>query len=135
MENGQGPLGCRTLLLEDPETGADLGRTGGFSWHDAVPEAEAASFARAQSDGIYDEDGGGYYYWDADEDLWWTYDTADAITNHKFPRVIEARRLGGVFAWGLGEDGLEYRHFRAMGQAWKQLEGGQESGRDGRGEL
>jgi hypothetical protein len=28
---------CKTALMEDPETGADLGQAGGFSWHDSVP--------------------------------------------------------------------------------------------------
>ncbi|KAL2169129.1 hypothetical protein VTG60DRAFT_6456 [Thermothelomyces hinnuleus] len=107
------PIGCPTLLLEDPETGEDLGRSGAFSWHDSVPEEVAESFARALDHGVYDEEGGGYYYWDAMEDLWWTFDTPDAI-KRKFPRILGKRRLGGVFAWGIGEDAPLFKHFAAL---------------------
>ncbi|KAK3935452.1 endochitinase 1 [Diplogelasinospora grovesii] len=113
------PLGCPTLLLEDPVTGADLGRSGGFSWHDPVPEDVAASFAKALDQGIYDEDRGGYYYWDEEEDIWWTFDTADAI-GRKFPLVLEKRRLGGVFAWGLGEDAPMFEHLTALNESLAQ---------------
>jgi GH18 family chitinase len=112
-EQKPSPVGCPTLLLEDPKTGADLGRTGGFSWHDSVPEDVAGSFTRALDQGTYDEVGGGYYYWDSEEDLWWTFDTADAITK-KFPAILEKRKLGGVFAWGLGEDAPVFEHLKAV---------------------
>lgn len=110
------PIGCPTLLLEDPETGADLGRTGGFSWHDPVPQDVAESFNRALLDGMYDDQHGGYYYWDEEEDLWWTFDTADAVTR-KFSHIVDKRRLGGVFAWGLGEDAPVFEHFNAVSNA------------------
>lgn len=117
------PIGCPTLLLEDPETGEDLGRSGAFAWHDPVPEGMAESFARALEDGVYDEEGGGYYYWDAREDLWWTFDTPDSI-KRKFPRVLDKRQLGGVFAWGLGEDAPLYEHFAALNDGLERyLEG------------
>ena len=107
------PVGCPTLLLEDPETGADLGRGGGFSWHDSVPEDVVESFARALDQGTYDDRQGGYYYWDLIESLWWTFDTPDAI-KRKFPLILSKRRLGGVFAWGLGEDAPLFKHFAAL---------------------
>ncbi|KAB5584932.1 glycoside hydrolase family 18 protein [Coniochaeta sp. 2T2.1] len=107
------PLGCPTLLLEDPKTGADLGRAGGFSWHDAVPAELGESFGRALDDGTYDDKGGGYYYWDEQEDLFWTFETADAISR-KVPAIMDNRRLGGVFAWGLGEDAPVFEHFKAL---------------------
>ncbi|KAK3367471.1 glycoside hydrolase family 18 protein [Podospora didyma] len=110
------PVGCPTLLLEDPETGGDLGRGGGFSWHDPVPKEVAGSFTRALNLGTYDENQGGYYYWDKDEDIWWTFDTPDAI-KRKFPLVVNKKRLGGVFAWGLGEDAPMYEHLGAMNEA------------------
>ncbi|KAL2756053.1 glycoside hydrolase family 18 protein [Sodiomyces alcalophilus JCM 7366] len=106
-------VGCPTLLLEDPVTGADLGRAGGFSWHDPVPEAEAASFARALSEGKYDEREGGYYYWDEEERRWWTFDTPLAILR-KFSLIVIEKALGGVFAWGLGEDAPRFEHLRAV---------------------
>lgn len=107
------PVGCPTLQLEDPETGEDLGRSSGFSWHDSVPEEVAESFARALDNGVYDDQQGGYYYWDAMESLWWTFDTPDAI-KRKFPLILGKRRIGGVFAWGLGEDAPLFKHFTAL---------------------
>ncbi|KAJ9150210.1 Chitinase 1 [Pleurostoma richardsiae] len=111
--NAEVPVGCKTLLLEDPETGVDLGRTGGFSWHDRVPDEVAGSFARAQQFGSYDTKQGGWYFWDDKEDIWWTYDTEYAIIR-KFPLLVQKMQLGGVFAWGLGEDGNLFRHLQAV---------------------
>ncbi|KAL9619237.1 MAG: hypothetical protein Q9160_006089 [Pyrenula sp. 1 TL-2023] len=107
------PVGCRTALMEDPQTGEDLGKAGAFSWHDDVPSDLADSFSRAQLHGEYDDDQGGHYYWDPAENLWWSWDTPDAIAN-KFPGILNPRRLGGVFAWGLGEDANEWRYLRAL---------------------
>jgi GH18 family chitinase len=104
-------LECPTQLLEDPETGADMGKTAGFSWHDTVPEDLADSFTRAQTDGQYFDDGS-YGYWDALEKRWWTYDTPLSI-KHKFGQIMGPMELGGVFAWGLGEDAPEFRHLEA----------------------
>jgi GH18 family chitinase len=112
-EQSASPIGCPTLLLEDPDTGADLGRSGAFSWHDPVPEELAESFQRALNQGTYDDKGGGYYFWDSIEDIWWTFDTADAI-RRKFPSILSQRRLGGVFAWGLGEDAPLFEHLAAL---------------------
>ncbi|VBB81290.1 Putative Glycoside Hydrolase Family 18 [Podospora comata] len=109
------PIGCPTVLLEDPSTGADLGQAGAFSWHDAVPEDVANSFTRAIGKGRYDEKQGGYYYWDEEEDIWWTFDTAEAI-NRKLPVLVDKKRLGGVFAWGLGEDAPVYERLAAINE-------------------
>ncbi|KAL2134304.1 hypothetical protein VTI74DRAFT_501 [Chaetomium olivicolor] len=109
------PVGCPTLLLEDPETGEDLGRSGAFSWHDEVPEEVAESFARALDHGVYDDEQGGFYYWDSLDDLWWTFDTPDAI-KRKFSIILDKRRLGGVFAWGLGEDAPLFKHLEALNE-------------------
>ncbi|KAH7353997.1 chitinase 18-4 [Plectosphaerella cucumerina] len=115
-------VGCPTLLLEDPVTGGDLGRTGGFSWHDPVPEDQKASFERALLHGRYDKKGGGHYYWDAETRRWWTFDTPEAITR-KFPLIVDEKRLGGLFAWGLGEDAPEFRHLRAVNKALEGYNG------------
>ncbi|KAI0400109.1 glycoside hydrolase family 18 protein [Xylaria palmicola] len=114
------PIGCPTGLMEDPETGADLGKTGGFSWHDQIPEDVRVSFEKALKGGHYDEQGGGYWYWDEDQALWWTFDTPDAITK-KFPLIMEEKRLGGVFAWGLGEDAPDFAHLRALNAGVEHL--------------
>lgn len=94
---GKNAVGCPTGLMEDPETGADLGKTGGFSWHDPVPDNVRDSLDEALTQGSYDEDG--YYYLDKKEGLWWTFDTPDAILK-KFPVIVRSRRLGGVFEIG-----------------------------------
>lgn len=114
------PVGCPTLLLEDPATGADLGRAGAFSWHDPVPEHLADSFSRARgSAGRYDADGS-HYYWDPAERLWWTFDDVVSLRS-KLPRILAARGLGGVFAWALGEDGPAFAHFIALVRGVRKL--------------
>ncbi|OTB02712.1 glycoside hydrolase family 18 protein [Hypoxylon sp. CI-4A] len=119
------PIGCPTALLEDPKTGTDLGRAGSFSWRDDVPQDVKASFERATTQGKYDAVGGGYYYWDQDETLWWTFDTPSAISK-KFPYVVEAEGLGGVFAWGLGEDAPKWNHLKALNAGVRGLLGKKE---------
>ncbi|KAL4753663.1 hypothetical protein BDW72DRAFT_190871 [Aspergillus terricola var. indicus] len=106
------PIGCPTVLMENPDTGADLGQAGAFSWNDQVPNELAASFEKAETNGEYDPVGGGYYFWDSEENIFWSWDTADAI-QRKFPAILEERNLGGVFAWGLGEDAPNFAHLKA----------------------
>ncbi|KAI8940916.1 hypothetical protein NX059_002174 [Plenodomus lindquistii] len=114
------PVGCKTELMEDPETGADLGKTGGFSWHDEVPDEFKVSFGKAVKSGEYDAVGGGYYYWDESERLFWTWDTARAI-ERKLKVVFETKRIGGVFAWGLGEDAPKFEHLKAANEGVRRL--------------
>ncbi|GKU00281.1 extracellular chitinase [Fusarium langsethiae] len=116
------PVGCPTPLLEDPETGADLGKTGGFSWHDEVPKDAAQSFSRARSDGKYDVDGS-YYYWDEQELRWWSFDTKRSIQT-KFERIVPQLKLGGVFAWGIGEDAPDFEHFLATAEEVRKIREG-----------
>ncbi|PHH85293.1 hypothetical protein CDD83_631 [Cordyceps sp. RAO-2017] len=113
------PLGCPTQLLEDPDTGADLGKTGAFSWHDQVPAALAPSFSRAQTLGRYFEDGS-FGYWDGEEQRWWSFDTPGVI-DRKMSDVVGPRQLGGVFAWGLGEDAPGFTHLAATIKGMKAL--------------
>jgi GH18 family chitinase len=113
---GRKGVGCRTMLLEDPVTGADLGRSGSFSWHDPVPPELAASFSKAMRRGRYDSHGGGHFFWDKEENRFWSWDTPDAI-QRKFPLLVDELGLGGVFAWGLGEDAPDFKHLRALTEA------------------
>ena len=115
------PVGCRTALMEDPVTGADLGQAGAFSWHDRVPVEVSASFQRAMAHGKYDGDGGGHYYWDSGENIWWSWDTPDAIVE-KFPAIMEKKDLGGAFAWGLGEDADDFIHFTTLTSKMESFE-------------
>lgn len=50
---------CKAATMEDPQTGADLGKAGAFSWHDEIPSELKESFGKALEYGIYDEVGGG----------------------------------------------------------------------------
>ncbi|RYO78022.1 hypothetical protein DL766_006922 [Monosporascus sp. MC13-8B] len=111
----QSPIGCSTLLMEDPRTGVDMEHTGAFAWADDVPAEMQASFYKALREGQYDNIGGGYYYWDADQDIWWSHETPSSIED-KFGLVRELG-LGGVFAWELGADGPEYSRLAALNAA------------------
>ena len=113
-------IGCKTLLMEDPITGADLGQAGAFSWHDTVPEELSASYQKAKLYGRYDSEHGGHYYWDSEENLWWSWDTPSAILK-KIPTIVEKKKLGGVFAWGLGEDADRFTHLEALTGALEKL--------------
>ncbi|KAL7927061.1 glycoside hydrolase family 18 protein [Trichoderma austrokoningii] len=117
----QHPLGCRTQLLEDPDNGADLGKTAAFSWHDEVPAELASSFGKAQIHGRYYEDGS-YGYWDDEEKRWWSYDTPLTIKS-KMPQLLGDLQLGGVFAWGLGEDAPQFVHLKATVDGIQALRG------------
>ncbi|XWW92392.1 hypothetical protein V2A60_000315 [Cordyceps javanica] len=121
-------LGCPTQLLEDPETGEDLGRTAAFSWHDTVPSEVAESFARALSDGEYFEDGS-YGYWDERERRWWTFDTVGVI-EQKMKELVGSMRLGGVFAWGLGEDAPGFTRLAATVHGVRALQDLSGGGKD-----
>ncbi|KAL4907589.1 hypothetical protein BDW74DRAFT_126175 [Aspergillus multicolor] len=113
------PVGCPTVLMEDPSTGADLGKAGAFSWIDRVPSELSASFEKAKANGIYDTVGGGYYFWDEEESIFWSWDTSDAI-KRKFPSILREKNLGGVFAWGLGEDAPDFTHLEATIEALRE---------------
>ncbi|KAH8176778.1 glycosyl hydrolases family 18 domain-containing protein [Sarocladium implicatum] len=120
-------LGCPTQLLEDPETGADLGRTGSFSWHDPIPEDLASSFARARAaEGVRFPDGS-FGYLDRVENRWWSYDTPAVVWDKVELFLSQPRngRPGGVFAWGLGEDAPEFLRLKATMEAvdkWERRE-------------
>lgn len=109
------PVGCKTTLMEDPTTGADLGQAGAFAWSDDIPLELKDSFTKALAHSVYDEVQGGDYYWDYEENIWWTWDTPAAIAN-KFPLILRKKGLGGVFAWGLGEDSGKWEV--SLKQSW-----------------
>lgn len=110
------PIGCKTVLMEDPTTGADLGQAGAFSWNDQVPQNLEASLKLALNNAKYDSEQGGSYFWDKNENIWWSWDTPEAIQK-KIPLIVEKMGLGGVFAWGLGEDAPNWAHLKALTSA------------------
>jgi GH18 family chitinase len=113
----ENPIGCPTVLMEDPTMGADLGHAGAFAWADPVPDAVKDSFQKAVTDGQYDEVGGGYWYFDSSTEppLWWSFETPESLTK-KYALVAE-KGINGVFAWELGGDGPEHKHLAALNNA------------------
>ena len=41
----------------------------------------------------------------------------------KFPAIMEKKKIGGAFAWGLGEDGDHFTHFKALTAEMKKFGG------------
>lgn len=117
-DNTRTPVGCKTLLLEDPATGGDLGRAGAFSWHDEVPGEMKGSFNRALSSREYDEDEGATYYYDSEEAIWWTFDDAHSI-KRKVEQLNRELKVRGTFAWGLGEDAPDFGRLQSLIDAVK----------------
>lgn len=109
------PIGCATVELEDAN-GQDTGKSGALTF-ERNPEVSSSSITnswqKAKSNGITDEDAGGKYYWDKDAQLFWTWDTPDLIAK-KFDKIIAANGLGGVMAWSLGEDSLDWSELKAI---------------------
>jgi hypothetical protein len=73
----------------------------------------AGSWQLAAKYGVTDEAAGGQYYFDALNRLFWTWDTPTLITR-KFDNIVRRYKLGGVMAWSLGEDSLDWSHIRQM---------------------
>ena len=109
------PVGCKVPLMEDPETGDDLGQCGAFDWRSIPPDLKRP-FQKALDNGSYDRIGGGHYYWDLEDRRWWTWETPEAIRK-KFESLVPTRGLGGVFAWALGEDAPDFSHLKALGKS------------------
>lgn len=110
------PIGCPTVLMENPDTGVDLRQSGAFAWADQIPDKPAElseSWQAAKEQPKQDPNDGSYYYWDQATDIWWTFDTAKAVTN-KFKTVLKEKNLGGVFAWELGGDGPDFSRWEAL---------------------
>ncbi|KAJ5124162.1 uncharacterized protein N7515_007987 [Penicillium bovifimosum] len=77
-----------------------------------------ASWRKAQQDGKTDDKGGGQYYFDKENNLFWTWDTPEMI-DRKFKEIVAEKKLGGVMAWSLGEDTYKFEHLQAMQKGLK----------------
>ena len=77
------------------------------------------SWRRASTDGQTDNQQGGQYYWDEQTNLFWSWDTPELITR-KFSDIVQAKNLGGVMAWSLGEDTYKFAHLDAMQNGVRQ---------------
>ncbi|KAI2486503.1 glycosyl hydrolase family 18 [Pyrenophora tritici-repentis] len=81
----------------------------------------AGSWQRAVKNGVTDQQAGGQYYFDAENRLFWTWDTPDLISR-KFEDIVKKYRLGGVMAWSLGEDSAGWTHLTRMAQEVAKLQ-------------
>lgn len=70
-------------------------------------------FKTAMANGVTDEEAGGEYYYDKENNVFWSWDTA-ALIERKFTEIVAARGLGGVMAWSAGEDGYDWSHMLAL---------------------
>lgn len=121
IQDNAGPIGIKTTLMEDPDTGADLGQAGAMVWSNIPAEMEA-ELHQTLAGGTYDEEGGGHYFWDRERHRWWTWETPEAIRK-KFDSVVSSYGLGGVFAWALGEDAPRFEHLSALNRAVESAKG------------
>lgn len=80
----------------------------------------AQSFANALANGQTDADAGAQWLIDSDTNLFWTWDTSDLITQ-KFSDIIEAKSLGGIMAWSLGEDSNDWGLLKTMQEGVAKL--------------
>jgi GH18 family chitinase len=93
--NPESPVGCKIVLMEELEK----------------------SFHTALNDRQWDKDGN--YYWDAEEKIFWSWDTPASMAE-KFPAIVKSRKLGGVFAWGLGEDADAFLHLKTLNALYRK---------------
>ncbi|POS83804.1 hypothetical protein EPUL_005671 [Erysiphe pulchra] len=73
----------------------------------------ASLFQTAMANGITEEAAGGRFYFDRGNNLFWTWETP-ALIARKFSEIVEARGLGGVMAWSLGQDSYDFSHILAL---------------------
>jgi GH18 family chitinase len=102
----ENPVGCKTAMMEDPVNGRDLGQAGQFAWCDDVPLALENSFKKAMQGAMWDDV-------HREENIFWSWDAPYVITK-KIPLILEEKKLGGVFSWGLGEDSPKWEHLKAL---------------------
>lgn len=76
------------------------------------------SFKDALTYGKLDSDNGGEWYVDDEAGLFWTWETPELITR-KFGEIIAARGLGGIMAWSLAEDSVDWKLLKAMQEGVK----------------
>jgi chitinase len=78
----------------------------------------AGSWQLAAAHGVTDEEAGGQYYFDAQNRLFWTWDTP-ALICRKFDEIVRKYKLGGAMAWSLGEDSNDWSHIKQMAKELK----------------
>lgn len=79
----------------------------------------AKSFQRAMREGHIDLDLGGWWWWDQENNLFWSWDTADIIYN-KCLEYVPKLGLGGLASYTAPMDSMDWRRMikTASGVAW-----------------
>ncbi|KAI1342183.1 glycoside hydrolase family 18 protein [Xylariaceae sp. FL0016] len=114
------PIGCPTKLMEDPNTGADLGTSGAavFALNDDFSVDWQAASAKGQADNVQ---GGQWCVSNAKGiSSFWTWDTPEFIAE-KFSTIVKPMKLGGVMAWSLGEDDPSFTYVQALNKGLQTL--------------
>lgn len=75
----------------------------------------AGSWQSAAAGGIADEKAGGQYFLDTSNNLFWTWDTTEFISQ-KFDKIVRKYKLGGAMAWSLGEDSANWSHIKKISE-------------------
>ncbi|KAL5049930.1 hypothetical protein BDW71DRAFT_216818 [Aspergillus fruticulosus] len=117
------PAGSCCSIYGNCGTGDDFCLTAcdsNFGECKGVPIQE--SWRRARAEGKTDEEGGGQYYMDTQNNLFWTWDTP-ALMARKFTDIVDVEKLGGVMAWSLGEDTYNFEHLKTMQEGVAQRAG------------
>jgi chitinase len=76
----------------------------------------------ASNASLTDTQNGGEFYYDVEEKIFWTWDTA-ALVTRKFEEIVKAKGLGGVMAWSLVEDAYDWSRMKAMQASVKRYFG------------
>lgn len=76
------------------------------------------AFPKALANGQLDEAEGGMWYWDAEDRLFWTWDSTD-LMERKFTEIVQEKGLGGVMAWSLGEDSADWSRIETVNRLTK----------------
>lgn len=72
-----------------------------------------SSWSKAIANPMVDNQAGGHYYYDAQSNLFWTWDEPVHI-EAKFNKIVQGLGIKGVMAWSLSEDSLDRRHLKAI---------------------
>ncbi|KAM3513572.1 hypothetical protein MY11210_002767 [Beauveria gryllotalpidicola] len=103
------PTGCATDELELSD-GSDPGLSGAVTFE---KENVKDDFLNAITNSQADKEKGGQWYWDAEKGVYWTWDTPEFI-REKRTKIVEAKKLGGVFAWSLCQDSYDWSRIKAL---------------------
>ncbi|RBR09928.1 uncharacterized protein FIESC28_09674 [Fusarium coffeatum] len=71
------------------------------------------SFRKAVENGQTDDEKSAQWYWDAQTEIFWSWDTPDLIQK-KIRLLAETRGIKSVMAWSLAQDSHDWSHLKAM---------------------